>query len=89
MSLFKARFFKPAAQRTPCMPDAERKQYTDEVIAAHRAEDARKRLIGYRTASKPESVELVKFTAMRGMSRKRMDEIWGPVFVNAVLGSNS
>ena len=71
------------------MSDVERRKYIDQQISAKRAEEARQRLVGYRTASRPDSVELVKYSASRGMSRKRMDEIWGSVFVRAVIGDSA
>jgi len=91
MSIVKALSSELAEQRLRIlrMSDAERKKYADQMLMAKRAEEARQRLVGYRTAARPESVELVKFTAMRGMSRKRMDEIWGSVFVRAVLGDRA
>ena len=91
MPLFKALSSELEEQRLRIlrMSDVERKKYTDQMLTAKRAEEARQRLVGYRTASRPESVELVKSTAMRGMSRKRMNEIWGSVFVRAILGDSA
>lgn len=73
-------------ERISRMTQAEQKKLRDAEMFARQTEEARQRLIGYRTASRPNSVALVKYTHARGMSMKRMHEIWGRVFVSAVLG---
>jgi len=73
-------------ERIQRMSQAELKKMRDSEALARQAEEARQRMVGYRTASRPESVALVKYSRERGMSMKRMHEIWGRTFVTAVLG---
>ena len=76
-------------ERIQRMSLADLKKHRDNEALARQAEEARQRMVGYRTASRPDSVALVKYTHGRGMSMKRMHEIWGRVFVTAVLGEQT
>lgn len=76
-------------ERISRMTQADQKKMRDAEMFARQAEEARQRTIGYRTASRPDSVALVKYTYGRGMSKKRMYEIWGRVFVDTILGKGA
>ena len=64
------------------------KKFRDEPISRHllhsvfeRAEEDR-----HLIAMHPESAELIRFNAKRGMSRANMERIWGFRLCRAVLG---
>ena len=59
------------------------RRYTDKHIANPPAPDVASAFL-YALAH-PQSVELIKHSAGRGMSRQAMERIWGQRLVNAVL----